>query len=532
MTFTANKTIAHPQDVHAPSATGPAYSRLQFLEPGVRSRRKAQPQSPQQHSPRSRLDHLEPPAIAIPTTGRLTSREIQTLPNDSFADVNSSRNVPHHEIGISATIPEMDDDLAYPYIVSPNTNDYETALEVLVSLGGSGDTGPQEASNVAVLVQRRHDDTTQSSEHARTVPGLDTLRQGFDDMKILKLLTYYRYHVAPRLDICDPDQTFGLVVPRLAMQSNRICSSLMSLSMSLELGMDVLDMTIDAAPLRLANPLLDEFVAETLDKTRQFATSLPYDWQRLVPHDISCLMDALQKRNVWKQAGCLRLRLVLASALASGKSVNLDPSIQYSSPSINSTSSNDVCDSTLHLFILCARSTNLCINPASHQILGQSPAQAWQSLAQSLQVWYDTRCQSFQPILDIDLPTSTSNESTAELFPTIVFSTSAATLANSIYHTSMVLLLRHKPRTLPALPSASSLLWHARRVCGIALGNTNKAHWDPCLFSALFVAASVMTYVPQQAKVVQCLEDAGVQGGWRALAGWFIGELHKVWTPV
>ncbi|TLD15178.1 hypothetical protein PspLS_10729 [Pyricularia sp. CBS 133598] len=413
--------------------------------------------------------------------------------------------------------------------MTPNTTDYETALEVLVSLGGASDTGPQEVPPMTTNFEGHRNNNSQALQPVASVQGLDALRQKLDDMKILQLLTYYRYHVAPWLDMCDQGQTFGLVIPRLALQSNRVCYSLVSLTMSLSAKMGVAETTVDDISLPQSNPShLDEFVADTLEKAHQFATGLPLDWPRLMFHDRTCITQSLTKSHVWRQAGSLRLRLVLSAALVSGEPMFSAQELQHITPPIGNSSSQNISDPTLEVLMLCAHSININSSTGSNTQFDGSPAQSWGKQTQALQSWYDARRETFRPLLDVDMPTS---DPTVALFPTIVFSTPAAILANSVYHAAMLRLLRHKPRTVPALSSGFSSLWHARRICAIAVNNGSSAHWDPCLLSTLYIAAKVMTYVPQQTRILRCFEEAGMRTGWRALTEWFIDELQKIWTP-
>ncbi|TLS26455.1 hypothetical protein PpBr36_04038 [Pyricularia pennisetigena] len=531
VTFAPNKTFSHAECVQSPPAIPPSYSRLQFLEPGSRRRARSKPQ--ELHSPKSSLPHTESPVAAQhETPGAEVSTPCPFQPPSDIpcADVSSPTTAHSHGLGIFDAVPEADEVLVSSYVTSPNTTDYETALEVLVSLGGASDTGPQEVQRMKYNFEGHHSKSSQPLQPVASAPGLDALRQRLDDMKILRLLTYYRYHVAPWLDMCDQGQTFGLVVPRLALQSNLVCCSLVSLTLSLSAKMGVAEMTVDDIPLPQSNSsLLDEFVADTLDKAHQFAAGLPLDWPKVTFHEATCVTRALTEGHVWRQAGSLRLRLLLSAALVSGGSAFPAQDLQQNTPTaVDSISNQNICDPTLEVLMLCARSLNICSGTASHTYADEPPAQSWGKQTQALQAWYDARREAFRPLLDVDMPPS---DPTVALFPTIVFSTPAATLANSVYHAAMLLLLRRKPRTVPALSSGSSPLWHARRICAIALSNGSNAHWDPCLLSTLFVAARVMTYVLQQARIVRCFEEAGMRTGWRAMAQWFVDELHKIWTP-
>lgn len=69
-----------------------------------------------------------------------------------------------------------------------------------MSLGGASDIGPQEVPRMITNIRGRHSKNSQALQPVAGVQGLDALRQKLDDMNILQLLTYYRYHVAPWTD--------------------------------------------------------------------------------------------------------------------------------------------------------------------------------------------------------------------------------------------------------------------------------------------------------------------------------------------
>lgn len=184
--------------------------------------------------------------------------------------------------------------------------------------------------------------------------------------------------------------------------------------------------------------------------------------------------------------------------------------------------------------LLCAEAVNFCSSPSAppspssvaDRTPRPSPAHRWRVIAGELGGWYLNRPQEFQPIIELDL----DSEDDEHLFPTVLFTNGAAILANQLYHTAMLLLLQHKPRTIALEPKKSpslSPLWHAQRICGIALNNDRRECWDICLVSSLYVAAKGMTYEPQQKEVRQRLDTV------RALTGWdteyFACELGNAW---
>jgi hypothetical protein len=175
---------------------------------------------------------------------------------------------------------------------------------------------------------------------------------------------------------------------------------------------------------------------------------------------------------------------------------------------------------------LCAQALNFSYGelvdfatPPGNRVAG------WLSLVDDLNTWYTRRTNEFQSILEVDGP--------EDDIPTIMFTNGAGVFANQLYHTAMLLLLLHKPRTA-RLPSARrtstmSLLWNIRRICGIALNNNLRSNWDPSLVASLVVAAKRMTHEVQHKTILDGLDRIG------SLTSWDIdlckARLLSAWTP-
>jgi len=177
---------------------------------------------------------------------------------------------------------------------------------------------------------------------------------------------------------------------------------------------------------------------------------------------------------------------------------------------------------------LCARAANLCSGYPSRPLLashgpdaGFPLAQDWRLIAEDLNAWYCSRPEKLQPVVELDhSPTDAE-----PLFPAILFTNGAAILGNQMYHTAMMLLLQHKPRTLVLdrrrLPGWSPL-WHAQRVCGIALSNDRRECWDLLLLASFYLAAKSMTYEPQQRELLRGFDVVA------RLTKWNVGHLKTM----
>lgn len=173
---------------------------------------------------------------------------------------------------------------------------------------------------------------------------------------------------------------------------------------------------------------------------------------------------------------------------------------------------------------------------STHQVPG---ADSWLQLFEELNQWHYLRPQEFQPMVEL------SNDGGAEdhalglnpgsEFPMLLFTNGAGALCSQLYHTAMLFMIECKPRTAALLnqshPQYSPVLspiWHAQRVCGIALNNDRRECWDPCLLASFLVAARHMTHESQQVEIVHGFDRI------QALTGWGVGEyltqLREEWS--
>ncbi|KAL1623438.1 hypothetical protein SLS54_004427 [Diplodia seriata] len=151
----------------------------------------------------------------------------------------------------------------------------------------------------------------------------------------------------------------------------------------------------------------------------------------------------------------------------------------------------------------------------------------WQNKWTELSAWYANRRRFVKPLLELSSSSTAGERTDANAFPTIIFSTAAATLANLVYHTAAMILLDCKPKTLkmPGGPHhhspTASLHWHAQRTCAIAVVGNGDGNfffengWDLCMLACVLRAARKMTHRDQQAAVLATLELARETTGWK-----------------
>ncbi|WYZ38306.1 hypothetical protein EsH8_III_000220 [Colletotrichum jinshuiense] len=425
---------------------------------------------------------------------------------------------------------------------SPNNDAaYETALNVLLSLGNEGTglgqspdpgSGPFTVAGEGVGVSPQ-DLMSLSPNSARERRGSGATHASttasIPQDRLLQLLRHFRYQVAPWLDLCDMSQTFGLHVPRLAIESEAVLHSLLALAATAQQAdartvandVEYIKSLADARPIQQSGDKTiseNDLVRLTLSTACRFVSDIPGGW-----HDLPVMVGD----NFWGMALAdansktisilsLFIRLELAAALVTGAPISVPEHLNYNPMSqqwASSAVAETIFQYTIEPLLLCAKVVNFCAGslPPQAPDLGAplTPVHRWTMLSDALSVWYTSRAQEFRPMVEID--------GDENLFPTILFTNGAAVFANQLYHTAMLLLLQNRPRTLQAAAKKSSSmspLWHAQRVCGIALNNDRRDSWDLCLVASLYLAAQRMTYEPQQRAILECFDRIKSLTGW------------------
>ncbi|KAL3493697.1 fungal-specific transcription factor domain-containing protein [Aspergillus germanicus] len=141
----------------------------------------------------------------------------------------------------------------------------------------------------------------------------------------------------------------------------------------------------------------------------------------------------------------------------------------------------------------------------------------WSTLWNDLQTWLADRPAELLPVQTI----------ARKPFPHILFVHWAAISSNQLYHTACILLLKMMPRglRLPRSPTLS-LLWHARRICGISTSNKHQG----CLNNAiqpLWIAGRLFSHASEHEQIVKIIRDIETETGWGAV--WRIRDLEVAW---
>ncbi|KAJ3525601.1 hypothetical protein NM208_g11571 [Fusarium decemcellulare] len=420
---------------------------------------------------------------------------------------------------------ELQDPGTYTIGISPSNAAYETALDGLLSLGNDHYVPPIGVCDFSTQFDLSEKPLAENFPNCLHMP----------QDRAVELLRHYRYNIAPWLDIGDTDQTFGLLVPRIAMDSIPLLDSLLSLSLTTVGGHVELDfgnqVILPADPNNSSIDILRNALTFAFITLRRHFVTPPTSWQS---PSKSSGFDALNSASFQEQhpsvalaVSWMMLRLDVSVGLMNGSPVSIPSLISFESSSPISGLYRESLKFDREPVLLCAQVLNYCFGgdvATSPGLIRPTAAQRWKSLSEALSMWYTNRPRDFKPMLEID-----DNE---QLFPLVLFTNGAAVLANQLYHTSMLLLLQNRPRTLPKEHGRSvylAPLWHAQRICGISLNNDTRTSWDFSLLASLYLAAKRMTYEPQQHAILRGIDRVGSLTGWSVNA--LSAQLVHEWQP-
>ncbi|KAK1762061.1 fungal-specific transcription factor domain-containing protein [Phialemonium atrogriseum] len=143
----------------------------------------------------------------------------------------------------------------------------------------------------------------------------------------------------------------------------------------------------------------------------------------------------------------------------------------------------------------------------------------WLKLWRHLQDWHDRRPPEMHNVMSI--PSSDSSP-----FPTILYSNPAAISGNQLYHTGSILMLQNMPVSLRLTPRPKSILWHARRVCGISITNHHHGAWTNSI-QPLWIAGRCMSHPSEHRAILEVLSKIQRESGWAA--EWRADDLKEFW---
>ncbi|KAI9374741.1 hypothetical protein BJX61DRAFT_256851 [Aspergillus egyptiacus] len=378
------------------------------------------------------------------------------------------------------------------------------------------------------------------------------------EMRNMKLLQHYRYDVAPWLDICDLNHPFGIAAVQMAVNSTSesLFPALMALSKaclqrssSRNIGLQpvlsdntrgISDDRQGHVDMSLRSDLTELMLLRVFEELRLHVLDLPSAWAEAREREYGLLQSlvytayglTLESAIYW-----VFLRIDLGTALANDTPIGVPlPSMPIPSLALlcrTEGTAERVGHYAQVLLWLCGKTITIYHQDShSHSQQNQVPNRdSWLQIFEELTKWHYFRPQEFQPMVEVADDKTLNPESQ---FPMLLFTNGAGALCNQLYHTAMLLMLECKPRTTllsnahRSQSPALSPLWHAQRVCGIALNNDRCECWDPCLLASFLVAARRMTHESQHVEIVQGFERV------QALTGWSVGEylmqLREEWS--
>ncbi|KAI0155587.1 hypothetical protein BJ166DRAFT_499609 [Pestalotiopsis sp. NC0098] len=470
--FTVHETSSSPTKAVPPT---PTYCKVKFVDDNSGGA------SSQEPSPATVREPVQNEANA----SHRNDQDVEPLANISQRPFHE--NAPHP---IDSEQPRSSFDSWSPEILaSPGANGGDQiALDALLSLGNEHATAfidrnvhRNSVSTASFHDPDRsviyHDPLTNAEEptfHAPFSPSSapDPVPEVPEELEF-SLMKHYRYEVAPWLDICDLAQPFGMAIPCLATEYPAIFQALLDISARSLKAMTGMEKVLHSS--------------------------------YAVPTDIGVFLPAGNH--------------LLTQGTDMGKALinEIPMAIPSHLPEMTHSQWHKT-DEAVHIFqcantplFLCLRAMNFCWgDPADRLGLADDMVSTWRDIVDQLNAWYSQRPQEFLSMVEIEMAD--------DGFPLILFTSGAAVFGNQLYHTAMFLLLRHKPRTvmLPSRHRSSTMstLWHARRICGIALNNDRRECWDMTLVASLLVAARTMTHEAQHHVLLAGLDKVERLTGW------------------
>ncbi|TFB02190.1 hypothetical protein CCMA1212_005719, partial [Trichoderma ghanense] len=538
----------------------PKYSKVQviFVADGATNqedvaRSKGAPTSTASHQRESTdAHHGLPPNGSTKATSSTSGRQQSPCPDSDVSYHDSGRKVDKSQDAQADNNPSSH---SHDYRTHQDTgishgDSYEIALDVLMNLG-TGDPNVDTLAPVTPTFEDRAQDCVSSlSLILKSIDDLGpvsvNVQHQLSSGRTIELLRHYRYKIAPWLDMCDMSQTCGLVIPHLARRSDMLFDALLDLC-AISNASSPGDRESNYNQSTNRDPITytmqydlehsktwEAKLWSLLTAAKGFLNDLPQSWDVALANDKSLQMiysqvaeggplERVDECMLW-----LLARFGVAVALMKETPSIVDGTILEASIKSSSQKRDDSNHlEILHAYeslVLCTKALEIscgdgetpCLNTES-----RPRAVRWKSIVNSLNDWYTNRPPAFYPVIDLN--------SEGSPFPALYFTGGSGTLANQLYHTSMMLLLAHKPRTLQLdqrrSPSLSQL-WHARRICGIAVNNNRCECWDPCLLASFYQAARHMTHETQQKEILMGFNRVSALG-WRVDG--FIERLRQEW---
>ncbi|KAL1855575.1 hypothetical protein Plec18167_004087 [Paecilomyces lecythidis] len=178
-----------------------------------------------------------------------------------------------------------------------------------------------------------------------------------------------------------------------------------------------------------------------------------------------------------------------------------------------------------HTVYLCAQALDLLASISSgvagfsRQSGDKTFAERWLKLWRYIEDWQAKQPAELKPVVNI--PSSATSP-----FPTILYSNPAAISGNQLYHTAAIIMLQNKPPPVHLDPKPRSILWHARRICGISMSNEHHGAWTNCI-QPLWIAGRCMSHPSEHKAILDLLVRIERESGWGTK--WRMEDLKEFW---
>ncbi|KIX01903.1 uncharacterized protein Z518_07842 [Rhinocladiella mackenziei CBS 650.93] len=354
-----------------------------------------------------------------------------------------------------------------------------------------------------------------------TDPVIDELSHRPLEQEEIDLLTYYRYQIAPRLDLGVGDSYFSVRALHRAEHVPTLYQSILALS-SLSYragnGTTINDYASHAKQTMLLADEEDRSTATILLAVRDIILTPPRYWQvRLATLQRN---PSLTYSRLLEGHWHVMARLTLAAHLAGSplsEPVDLSFIFQGATPVLPGqllTHKQQLRQSFSNLARALTVSSNELNKARNTRRLPFTAA--WQSCWSDNQLWYAARNEEMQQILEMENFETSPAKGPGAPFPIVIFSNTCALVATLVHHLTALYLLHNKPRlTRPVaeIGSSNSAVWHAQRVVGIVAAFMEAEILDPFVVAAVLYAAKRLSHASQLAVVVNILRRASQSTG-------------------
>ena len=327
------------------------------------------------------------------------------------------------------------------------------------------------------------------------LPPNDVAPNGQDALEF-RLLSSYRYHVAPLLDLGLCPTYWGCDVPQRSKTSPGLRCAMHSLTSRIALADSESSdaFAIRAKQSRASLDELDQLSIRVLLGFKLILESPPTNWLKILQEldvDGLCSKSSHILGQLWR-------RIRLASTLMAPHSTIALHDFHFFWSAWGSIEKDNPLNTQLQEILdILGRTPLLYLSSVREQGTTIPLGAVWQSCWSDAQIWYAVRIREVQPVLELStFETQGSSRPGDSPFPTILFSNTCAILANVALHLTALILLQHKPRLVSAAAEPSSFIspiWHIVRLIGIAQVAVEDGFWDPLIAVGVLEAAKRLT---------------------------------------